>query len=235
MHVLEKFVVVFKRTKFRFKVLEMIWWACIVIVFHDIFSVNADLHNQIFYQDNFKCQYTPGVTVRNRTTELKCCETAVHDYYYPKLNPRNRYLTTFLESLQTWHCPQFQQECKRRTFDYNGFTFLIYLRFCNRSQMEAQCYDDILRIVIKQNIGIPTKTKNFHQLLSKLRLDALSDEDLMNPCVQVAMYDSDLGDQGHYHEIIEPELPFCSFIWCGFHENVFIKNHASLWTCMPSR
>ena len=213
----------------------MIHWARVVTVLYAIFSVNANLHHPDSFQDSSKCQYAAGLSIGNRTTQLECCKTVVHDYYHPNFKPRNRYLTTFLESLQTWRCPQFKQECERRTFDYNDFTSLIYLRFCNRSQMEAQCYDDIFNIATKQNNGIENKTNTFNQLVSNLNLDALSDEDLMNPCVQVAMYDSDSGSQGHYHEIIEPIVPFCSFVWCGFDENIFTKKHLSPWTCMPSR
>ena len=100
--------------------------------------------------------------------------------------------------------------------------------------MEAQCYDDISSIVTKQNNEIENKTNTFNQLVSNLNLDALSDVDLINPCVQVAMYDSDSGCQGHYHEIIEPIVPFCSFVWCGFDKNIFTKKRHP-WTCMPSR
>ena len=210
-------------------------WACLVIVLHAMFSVKADLHRLNSYRDGSKCQYAPGLTVGNRTTELECCEIVVHDYYYTKFEPRNRSLTTFLESLQTWNCPQFQQECERRTFNFTDFTSLMYLRFCNRSQMEAQCYDDILSIVTKQNNAVQTTANRFDQLVSKLNLIALNEDDLANPCVQVAMYNGDSGNQGHYHEIIEPIVPFCWFVWCGFDENLFFKKHVAPWTCMSSR
>ena len=213
----------------------MIHWILVIKLLHDIFSVKADLHKTNFFQNSLKCQYAPGLTVGNRTTELECCNTTVHDYYYSKREPHNRYLSTFLESLQTWNCPQFQQECERRTFNYTDFTSLIYLRFCSRYQMEAQCYNDILSIVAKQKHRTQIKTSEFNQLASKLNLSTLSEEDLMNPCVQVAMYHSDSGSQGHYYEIIEPVVPFCSYVWCGFSESLFTKKRVSPWTCMTSR
>ena len=213
----------------------MIQWARVLIMLHVIFSANAYLHNLNAFQDSSKCQYAPGLTVGNRTTELECCETVLHNFYNSKLESHNRYLSTFLESLQTWNCPHFEQECKRRTFNYTEFTSLIYLRFCNRSRMEAQCYNDILHLAIKQkNVSQRTKS-TFDELISNLNLITLSEEDLMNPCVQVAMYDSDSESQGHYHEIVEPNVPFCTFVWCGFKENFFIKNNVSLWTCLTSR
>ena len=213
----------------------MIYWPCVVILLHAIFSVNAHLQNLNSYQNSSNCRYARGLTVGNRTTELKCCGTVVHDYYYSKRKPHNGYLSTFLESLQTWNCPQFQQECERQTFNYTDFTSLMYLRFCNRSQLEAQCYDDIQSIVMKQNNRNQTTTSKFNQLVSRLNLIALSEENLLNPCVQVAMYDSDSQSQNQYHEIIEPDVPFCSFVWCGFNENVFNRKHVAPWTCMPSR
>ena len=213
----------------------MIYWACLVILLRDIFSVSAHLHNLNSYRDSSNCQYSPSLTVGNRTAELKCCDTVVHDYYYSKRKPHIGYLSTFLESLQTWNCPQFQQECERQTFNYTDFTSLMYMRFCNRSQLEAQCYDDIQSIVMKQNNRNQTTTSKFDQLVSRLNVIALSEEDMMNPCVQVAMYDSDSRSQGHYHEIIEPEVPFCSFVWCGFNENVFARKQVAPWTCMPTR
>ena len=211
----------------------MIDWACVVMAIHAIFSVKADLHNLNSYRDGSKCQYAPGLTVGNRTTELECCETVVHDYY-TKFEPRNRSLSTFLESLQTWNCSQFQQECERRTFNYTDFTSLMYLRFCNRSQMETQCHNDIHNIVTKKN-STDQNTSAFNQLVSKLNLIALTEEDLMNPCVQVAMYDSDRTNQSHYYEIIEPIVSFCWFVWCGFNEKVFTTKQVTPWTCMSSR
>ena len=213
----------------------MMYWACEVILLHVIFSVNAHLHNLNFYQDSSKCQFAPNLTVGNRTTELKCCKAVVHGYYNSKRITNNGYLSTFLESLQTWNCPQFQQECERRTFNFTDFTSLMYMRFCNRSQLERQCYHDILNIVIKQNNGSQITTSKFNQLVSTLSLITLTEEDLMNPCVQVAMYDSNSTIQGHFHEIIEPDVPFCSFVWCGFNENIFTRKHVTPWTCMPSR
>ena len=212
----------------------MIYVACVSIVLHAMFFVKADLHQLNCFQNSSKCLHSALLTEDNSTTELACCETVVQDYYSTR-KLYNGYLSTFLATLQTWKCPQFQQECKRPTFNYTDFTSLIYLRFCNRSLMEAKCYDDILSIVTKQNSEVQTTTIKYSQLVSKLNLLTLSEEDLMKPCVQVAMYDGDAGRPGHYHEIIELFVPFCSFVWCGFDENVFIKKNVAPWTCLSSR
>ena len=87
----------------------------------------------------------------------------------------------------------------------------------------------------KQKHRTQITTIEFDQLVSKLNLITLSEEDLMKPCVQVAMYDSDSGSQGHYPEIIEPVVPFCSYVWCGFNKGLFTKKRVSPWTCMTKR
>ena len=211
----------------------MIYWACVVMAIHAMFSVKADLHNLNSYRDGSKCQYAPGLTVGNKTTEEECCKTVVHDYY-TKFEPRNRSLSMFLESLQTWNCSQFQHECERRTFDFTDFTSLMYLRFCNRSQMETQCRNDIVNRVKAKN-SKDQNTRTFNQLVSKLNLTALTEKDLMNPCVQVATYNSDRTNQSLYYEIIDPIVPFCWFVWCGFNEKVFTTKQVTPWTCMSSR
>ena len=212
----------------------MIYWACAVVVFHVISSVECDLNKPISLSDSSQCRYATGHTVGNRSIELECCQTVVSDYY-TNVASHHRYLSSFLESLQTWNCPQFKQECERRTFNYTDFTSLMYLRFCNRSQMEEQCYDDIYAMVTKQNTTFRATTSAFNELVSNLDLISLNNQDLMNPCVQVAMYDINMGDHGHFHEIIEPVVPFCLFVWCGFDENIFINQKVSTWTCLPNR
>ena len=213
----------------------MIYRAGLLIVLCALCYVKADLHQLNFFLNSSKCSFYTGPPISNGTTELECCESIICDYYYSKRKSRIGYLSTFLASLQTCKCPQFQQECERPTFNYTDFTSLIYLRFCNRSLMEAKCYDDILSIMTKQNSGVQTTANKYSQLVSKLNLLTLSEEDLMNPCVQVGMYDSDSGRRGQYHEIIEPFVPFCSFVWCGFNENVLIQKSVTPWTCMSSR
>ena len=184
--------------------------------------------------DSSQCRYATDLTVGNRSTELKCCQTVMRNYY-SKAATHDRYLSTFLESLQTWNCPEFEQECERRTFNYTDFTAVMYLRFCNRSQMEERCYSDIQSIVSKQSTTFQTNTSTFEKLVSKLNLSCLNNEDLLNPCLQVAVYDIDSRGHGHFHEIIEPIVPFCSFVWCGFDENVFISQEVLPWTCIPSK
>ena len=213
----------------------MISWACAVAVFHFISSVERDLDKLLSSSNSYHCRYATGLTVGNRSTELECCQTVIHNCY-TKVSSHDRYLSTFLESLQTWNCPQFKQECQRRTFDYTEFTSLMYLRFCNRSKVEEQCYDDIQSIVTKQNTAFQTTTSNFNELVSKLDLISLNNQNLLNPCVQVAMYDIDVRGHGQFYEIIQPIVPFCSFVWCGFDENVLsIKRYLHGHVCQAGK
>ena len=101
--------------------------------------------------------------------------------------------------------------------------------------MEAKCCDDIPSIVTKHNSGVQAITTKYSQLVSKLNLLTLSEHDLMNPCVQAAMYDSDSWRHSQYHEIIQSFVPFCLFVWCKFDENVFTKKVVAPWTCLSSR
>ena len=87
----------------------------------------------------------------------------------------------------------------------------------------------------KQNTASRATTIAFDELVSKLDLISLNNQDLMNFCVQVAMYDIDVVGHGRFYEIIEPVVSFCSFVWCGSDENVFINQKVTLWTSMSSK
>ena len=177
-----------------------------------------------------ECRASNEIQEENGTNNIKCCDQVVKQYY--ETWSLRFYLSSFLKILQTRKCPQFKQECERRTFDFTDFTSLMYSRFCNQSEMEEQCYDDIENIVTKQNNGIQTPTSTYDELVSKLNLSVLSDQDSMNPCVQIAI---DPGNHGQYFEIINPEVPFCEAVWCGFNKKIATSKHIAAWNCMPNR
>ena len=52
-------------------------------------------------------------------------------------------LTSLMEKLKAWNCPQFKDECKYRNFDYNRFTFLVYEKFCNNSNFKRICKNEM--------------------------------------------------------------------------------------------
>ena len=60
-----------------------------------------------------------------------------------RYNVANLKLTSFLEKLRAWNCPQFKDECENRYFDFNRFTFLVYEKFCNNSNFLKICTKEL--------------------------------------------------------------------------------------------
>lgn len=52
-------------------------------------------------------------------------------------------LTSFLEKLKSWKCPQFVEECRNRYFNFNHFTFLVYEKFCNETNFMKICSKEL--------------------------------------------------------------------------------------------
>ena len=204
-------------------------WFYGIILLHAFTCVYATHEN-----NDVSCKYAPGLTVGNRSTEFFCCNQTSQNYHRQWFAGRS-YLTGYLESLKTWRCPQYKEECSLRTFAYTDFSALVYTRFCNdTSVLEEKCYYEVRSVVQKQaNVALQTST--WAEVVRNLDLSVISDEDLLRPCIQIAMYDIDSGGHGHYHEVVEPIAPFCSFVWCGFDESVVSSKHISAWTCLPSR
>ena len=119
---------------------------CLLLIFNTIHAITETPSGYVI---NIQCQASNGSNEENDSFDAECCDEVVKQYY--ESWSLKFYLSSFLEILQTRNCPQFKQECERRTFDFIDFTSLIYLKFCNRSLMEEQCYDDIQTIVMKQN------------------------------------------------------------------------------------
>ena len=184
--------------------------------------------------NELECDFVPGLTVGNRTTELKCCEIVVKNYY-KEWSLQNRYLSTFLDTLLTWKCPQLKEECQRKSFNYTKFSSLMYSRFCDPHKFVDKCHSNLWKILRKQNGNVFTNTKTWTETVSRLDLNSFSDQDLLDPCLQVALYDVDSSGHGHYQEIIEPIVAFCSFVWCGFDDRTAQSRQAAAWTCMPNK
>ena len=205
--------------------------SCLLLIFSTIQAVTETPSGYVI---EIECRASNGTKEENDSIDNnECCDQVVKQYY--KTWSSRFYLSSFLEILHRRNCPQFKQECKRRTFNFTDFTSLMYSRFCNRSQMEEQCYDDIRSMVIKQNNAIETTRRTFDELVLKLDLSILSNEDLMNPCVQVAMYNADPRGRGQYYEVINSKVPFCEAVWCGLDKDIASSKHISDWSCMPTR
>ena len=205
----------------------------ISIVLASVFACNFAIGKNHLTELEHMCKYAPGLTVGNRTIELQCC-TITEKIQFRRWSSGSKYLSTYLEKLQAWKCPQFQSECENPTFNYNKFTSLMYKRFCNQKAVEEQCLDEVRSVVEKQT----KKTASFakwNEVLKRLNVYELTDQELLRPCLQIAMYDADSGNFDHFHEVIEPITPFCSFVWCGFDQKIVENRKISSWTCMPKR
>ena len=71
-----------------------------------------------------------------------CCNSTYREFR-TRYNVAYLKLTSFLEKLQVWKCPQFESECENRYFDFNRFTSLIYDRFCNDSAFVENCREEL--------------------------------------------------------------------------------------------
>lgn len=60
-----------------------------------------------------------------------------------QLSTQSLKLTSLLEKLKAWNCHQFHEECEKRSFNYNRFTFLVYERFCNLSNFDKICNQEM--------------------------------------------------------------------------------------------
>ncbi|CAK8694674.1 uncharacterized protein LOC143445492 [Clavelina lepadiformis] len=184
-------------------------------------------------QNRTSCRFASGLTVGDREQELRCCNVT-YDLFSRKWATGSAYLSTLLESLRGWNCPQYQQECHDQTFAYNTFTRLMYSRFCDHEKLEEKCTAEVRQTVEYQsatNIAILT----WSDAVRSLNVLDLNNDQLASPCVQVAMYERENGGHGHYHEVIQPLIPFCSFIWCGYDEQLVAAGRVTTWTCMPQR
>ena len=139
------------------------------------------------------------------------------------------YLSRYLETLRIQNCSQFLQECRTQVYASTQFSKLVYLRFCNRSQLEERCFDEIHKIVQPNNPQ--TTWRNLIQGLNNRRID---NENLVSPCLQVATLDKASLTNGYFHEVMAT-VPFCSLVWCGFDEDTFIGKEITLWNCIASR
>ena len=70
---------------------------------------------------------------------------------------RNFRLTSLLERLRAWNCPQFEEECENRYFQFNRFTALVYDRFCNETAFTENCRDELSDIETIYNATGPSK------------------------------------------------------------------------------
>ena len=167
----------------------------------------------------------------NQTKKLILCNEIINDFYM-NWSDGTRYLTTYLRNLQSLNCSQFHDQCSNPTLDFNPFTNLIYLKFCNQTRLKSKCFDEINSVLSKQSII--KLTDSWFEIVDKINFSSLNKMDLEKPCLQVAMYDQNQ-TSNQYVEIIEPFIPFCSIVWFGSNTEALDLHTTSLWSYMSHR
>ena len=168
---------------------------------------------------------------QNLTTKENFCNFTVQDFYQNWFLG-SRYLSTFLNTLESQNCTQFEIECKKQTFALNRFTTLLYSKFCNQSEYENLCINDVRDFTptdFDEEVFLITLWMPLAKNMSTLQIGK---SDLSNECLQVAMYNYNQS-ANRYFEIVDTYIPFCSAVWCGFDRKTIIQNKISFWTCLP--
>ena len=177
------------------------------------------------------CSFDGGSKVRKSfSLQLQSCCNIVIESVYTEWTINQNSLSTFLEILKTRNCPQFEQECQRRTFAFTNFTQFVYLRYCNYTEMQQKCFKEIEGIVGKNN---SLANSTWASLIQNLDVLSLSTNELISPCVQTSMLDRVSISGKSFYEMTAL-VPFCNVVWCGFEVDVYGVDDTSLWTCIPS-
>ena len=176
------------------------------------------------YQSNYN--YSDG---NNQTEKWRECDLITKDFSANWYHG-TRYLSRFLHRLQLLNCSYFNEQCSEQSFVFNHYTSLMYLRFCNESELKKRCYYDV-KSVLQEELN-SSESSSWNKLASKINFMKISKANLEKPCLQIAMYDHSQVTN-RYLEIVETFVPFCRIRWCGFNEKVFNNSNISVWTCMP--
>nr|XP_039254029.1 uncharacterized protein LOC120331068 [Styela clava] len=195
------------------------------------------------YADNleyYHCHYVPNQRISNRTEELECCEYMITGYYGKWFYGR-AYLTTFLDNLKQWECPQLERQCRKRYFDVSAFTNLVYNRVCDQQKYRNECFETVSNLQttnlskFDQNFSLTTiSDARWQEMVRNLYSMNMTYEEINQPCTQVALFEGPRGGPGRYHESVEVMVPFCGFVWCGYDADTIHGRKISVWTCMPT-
>ena len=184
------------------------------------------------YEDEFlKCVFDQENSTRNRKNELRCCELVVNSF-----SEEPNHLSIYLNYLQVHNCPQLTVECHERILGVTPYTTYVYTRFCNASAFEAMCNKIIQNLTMKQFTKHLSLTKSWKNMVLYVDFLALKKEELMDPCIQIAMLEKEiiLGSEYNFNEI-KTITPFGGITWCGFSEQIIKAKSISPWTCIDKR
>ena len=140
-----------------------------------------------------------------------------------------RYLSKFLYDLKFLNCSQFEEQCSKQTYRFTEFTSLMYMKFCNKSELMTKSYDKVKSGLLEQSNNSQSWSKHFNKTTVTLRKTKIS-----KPCLQLAKYDQNQESKlNPLFEIVDICVPFCSVIWSGINRNFSNQEKLSLWTIMP--
>jgi len=183
---------------------------------------------------NGTCRFAPGLTVGDEPRIIECCNVTVNRFEHQWSFGRV-YLTIFLESLQSWGCPQFEEQCKLRLFAVNEYTERVYDFYCDDyTNFIDRCYDDVNAAIMTYDART-NNSYSWENLISELNSSELSLEQLNVPCIQVALYIAEGEHFGEFHENIRMFLPSCEPTWCGYDDETLRSRTITAWSCMSQR
>ena len=212
----------------------------------------TDLQTSKALLHNLSCTFAPDLIVGNRTRELQCCEEVTRHYNFEWYLISSS-LTSYLETLRQWNCPQFEEQCRSRTFAFTEFSSLVYDYFCNYTTLIEACLPRVIKTVTdmtkhsdfignnskinrKETLNISRIPENFslatmwENVIAKIDPSMMSIEELKNPCIGIAQYDAEEVHNGSYQEVINFLVPSCELTWFGFSSASFRHHRISFWT-----
>nr|XP_039254740.1 uncharacterized protein LOC120331682 [Styela clava] len=192
----------------------------------EIVQVNLETQEK----KKIKCPFHgPYVSVlNNRTEELNCCEFIVDDFPYDWYTG-GYYLHTFFEKLKLWKCPEFGKVCDDRLYArFSEFSNLVYKYHCDQDEFRETC-KSVVADARKVSSELSWDVVTANMISSEFKL-----EDLVKPCMQVAIYGSRSGGYGYYHEVVDAFAPFCDISWCGFDAKTIEERGITSWDCITS-
>lgn len=193
------------------------------------------------------CRFAPGLVVGNETATMECCNRTM-TYFHVFWTAGQLYLTTYLQTLQSWECPQFVDECQNRRFVVNSFTGLVFDYFCNYTDVFVPgCYDIVAGVQnpARKREEIPlfadgasgmeneTLLDDWRSLIRNLKTSTLTTKEITSsPCLQVALYETEENNLGEFVELIRVNIPPCYPTWCGINGASIRDRVVSVWDCL---
>jgi len=212
----------------------------------DFYNENIAINSLLQTDDlpQLRCKFTPGLIVGNRKFELECCKTV-----------RPRSSINYLEILRQWNCPQLHDLCEYQR--YASFTTLfselIYNYYCNYTAVVETCFTQVLATVsaaqqrsknlwpfidytavtsrLTENKEASLKLIKWKNLTSLLHPSLLTIDELKEPCIAIAQYETDDLHNGGYQETFYWSVFTQEIAHCGFDAEAFRVHRISILSC----